>query len=1072
MALKGDLASVDLAQVFQMLALNRKVGLFCVTAPDDWRALYFEPRGVGVYCDEQVVIDRILTQVSRSGRLEVESAQEIRAHAAERGGNLGDAMLASGAIDAEELDALVRNELEEQVFDLFFWTEANFEFLENTEVVEGRAGAVDPRFRYSVDSVIMEAARRIDEWALIRERIESEHEIFRVTVDSIDVEELDDQELALFDLVDGKRSVGRLVEMTGASAFQVFRSMTQLLDDGLIEPVPAEELVPLAQECVAEARHGDALNLYERALDAGPLEDAVLALEEAAEVCLSMNEFERAGRHWKQLAGVRAESGDELGAITALQRTVEILPTDLGARERIVELATGRKDLGRLEFDPIAAGRELVDLYLAADDVERVRGILEHLLEENPKDVELKKILVNVYSRANDPRRVVELYESIADDLVSRREPIEAIKYLQKIVMIDRSRRDVSDRIRSLYVMDERSRNRRKSALVVLSILILVTGLGVGWTVYNSSARDAFSETDQEVERLIESGQFGEARALCEAFSAKYPFTLVLRDVTARVATVDSLERQAQQAADQRASEARTRLADLRDDYEKAYELYKGLLEADRLERALSQLHNVLRMVETAGEARDSKWALDNQIEEQIRGLEQRLQGGRLLRTQSDEALAAGDWQRARSMRIEVLEKYSLTPSARGLQLPVRVITRPAGAHVYRIVEGRFEELGLTPCTIELPHDRPIDLQIARDGFEQQAKSVDARREELVDVVMEIRPFDRLLFSDPVRGEITLLDDGQVIAGLRGGRIGFGRLDSDDIRFDSLPGLDEFHGRAVASRSQVFVVTREGRIRGYDRATAEQRWESKLPTAPLYDPLLRGSRMILYDESGRLRGYDIVGRPSPVWTRDLGRTGNVVAAPQLEGSAVWVLTSVDRRGGGLTAYSAQSGDQLSALRVSEEPTGVFHVGSQAAIVATADGALHALRLANGSEIWHVESRDGATFDFIDVNGESVYAATTTGEALRISLRSGEIEARTQIEGRIVSGPVWAGERIVWMIELETSGVGLQQRLIALDVEGLDLFWEYSVEGRFSSAAVQDGDGVLVADDSGQIVRLR
>jgi hypothetical protein len=30
MALKGDLASVDLAQVFQMLALNKKVGLLSI----------------------------------------------------------------------------------------------------------------------------------------------------------------------------------------------------------------------------------------------------------------------------------------------------------------------------------------------------------------------------------------------------------------------------------------------------------------------------------------------------------------------------------------------------------------------------------------------------------------------------------------------------------------------------------------------------------------------------------------------------------------------------------------------------------------------------------------------------------------------------------------------------------------------------------------------------------------------------------------------------------------------------------------------------------------------------------
>ena len=46
MALKGDLASVDLAQVFQMLAMNQKVGLLMIQAPRAWRALFFNQRGV------------------------------------------------------------------------------------------------------------------------------------------------------------------------------------------------------------------------------------------------------------------------------------------------------------------------------------------------------------------------------------------------------------------------------------------------------------------------------------------------------------------------------------------------------------------------------------------------------------------------------------------------------------------------------------------------------------------------------------------------------------------------------------------------------------------------------------------------------------------------------------------------------------------------------------------------------------------------------------------------------------------------------------------------------------------
>ena len=58
MALRGDLASVDLAQVFQMLALNKKVGLLSIHSAKLWKVLYFDERGVTVQHNVHRVLDR------------------------------------------------------------------------------------------------------------------------------------------------------------------------------------------------------------------------------------------------------------------------------------------------------------------------------------------------------------------------------------------------------------------------------------------------------------------------------------------------------------------------------------------------------------------------------------------------------------------------------------------------------------------------------------------------------------------------------------------------------------------------------------------------------------------------------------------------------------------------------------------------------------------------------------------------------------------------------------------------------------------------------------------------------
>src|SRR5262245_66273240 len=98
MALKGDLASVDLAQVFQMLALNQKVGLLSIQAPKAWRALYFDPRGVTLYYNEHTITDRVLGLLERRGSLPPDNLREARRHASTNGHSLVDTLLAEGAV--------------------------------------------------------------------------------------------------------------------------------------------------------------------------------------------------------------------------------------------------------------------------------------------------------------------------------------------------------------------------------------------------------------------------------------------------------------------------------------------------------------------------------------------------------------------------------------------------------------------------------------------------------------------------------------------------------------------------------------------------------------------------------------------------------------------------------------------------------------------------------------------------------------------------------------------------------------------------------------------------------------
>jgi hypothetical protein len=149
--------------------------------------------------------------------------------------------------------------------------------------------------------------------------------------------------------------------------------------------------------------------------------------------------------------------------------------------------------------------------------------LLERLLLVAPEDPDLKKALVNVHIKAGDQKRVVELYESIADDLVRANRPLEAVGYLQKILLLDRSRGDVSERVRHLYEFDERSRRRGRTLSCWRCCSACWWSLGSGYWFYNQRAEEDFARID--VHEMMAADDFAGAAGAYEEFRRLHPFT-------------------------------------------------------------------------------------------------------------------------------------------------------------------------------------------------------------------------------------------------------------------------------------------------------------------------------------------------------------------------------------------------------------------------------------------------------------------------------------------------------------------------------------------------------------------
>lgn len=1065
MALRGDLASVDLAQVFQMLALNKKVGLLSIQSAKLWKVLYFDQRGVTFHHNVHSVLDRVVAAFVRSGRLLPESVDEVRDHAVRMDQSLAESLLAGGYLDSAELDAQYRLELEEEVYDLFFCREAKFEFHENVTELEGRDGSIDERFFFNCDSIIMEAARRIDEWAYICERIPSTAEVLVATADDIDEGDFGGDGLAIFDLLDGRRNVARVVEITGLTNFVVCKTLSILLDEGLVAPVDPEELIDLGNECMAEERLQDAICLYERAIE---LE---LGLPEshaqAAKAYQAVHEYELAVYHMECEAEFRIGQGDLKGAAHVLLAVKDLIPTNLGARERLVELTLGPGTITVDDFDALTEGKELVDLLTEFGDIERVRVLLERLLMVEPNDPDLKKALVNVHLRAGDQKRVVQLYESIADDLVQNNKPLEAVSFLQKILLLDRSRTDISERVRRLYEFDERARRRSRALSVLAVMTCLLSVLGAGYWFYNERAREDFEAID--VTDMLAHEDFAAARAAYEGFILDHPLTTAIASARAELQKIEAHleEFEARRASERAARDAA--LAKVRKKYRAAWARHREDFLNGRPELAFEAVKEVRTLVQEAGQPDDMAWALQEKVERSFLHLEEFLAESVRLGRHYDEKVAAGEWGEARQAALRLHADFEFTEAGRRVMVPVMVVTRPAGARLMhdgkplmRMVDGEQVPV-TTPGLVLCRASQPVVLTAVMDGFEERRIEVDGRVGERFDAVLEVRPVGRIDFEKAGHSGIGV-GDGWLAMGLRGGRIGMARTDGTAAHEHELGGLRELYTDPLVQGGRVFFVSNESTLEAVpvDPSIDCRGWPVRLSSDPV-TPLVAGT--------GRLAMVD-VDNVLHCWEQSSGRRlwgASLGSAPSGAPAIVGRRAFVGLRDGRLLVFDIADGRSLGALRSPAGITTAVHAAGELLWFGCEDQHVRAVDFQAGEVLWSRNVSVVPGTNHLALAGETVLVLSGK-RVVALDRRTGEPRGEFVADGTVLELQASASRAVV-RVRRERGRTTLDA-LVALNPDDASVAWEFPLDERASGRCAVSDLVLALPSPEGDIVLFR
>jgi tetratricopeptide (TPR) repeat protein len=259
--------------------------------------------------------DRLGDMLVKSGKITHEQLEQaIERQATERHSKLGQLLLGSGAITQADIEEGVRIQVEEAVYYLFTWTQGSFRFDADVKP-EGE----DVRLSINPESLLLEGARRVDEWSLIEKKIPSFDTVFAIDearLAAADVEFAEEQRL-LLSLLDGKRDVTQLMEESGLGEFDVGKALYGLITAGFVHRTSVRSQ-PRTSQQVAETRIEEHCNLGIAFYKTGMLEEATREFRRVIEL-----KAEEAPAHF-YLGLVATKQNDWQEAHRAFHRVVEV----------------------------------------------------------------------------------------------------------------------------------------------------------------------------------------------------------------------------------------------------------------------------------------------------------------------------------------------------------------------------------------------------------------------------------------------------------------------------------------------------------------------------------------------------------------------------------------------------------------------------------------------------------------------------------------------------------------------------------------------------------------------------
>lgn len=231
MGFAGNLKTVSLPDVFQLIVSSKKTGDLSISRDEARRDIYFR-NGMLVYATSNSSEDLFGNLLLKKGRISKAELDEILNTESE-GRKIGSLLVEKNLFTKDEIFECLKMQIEEIVYALFGWKDGKFEFAEGkappTNVIQTELNPMN---------MIMEGMRRIDEWEELKKVLPPDDAVLEIVPDPpMKSEEMNlaKSEFMVLAIIGSGKKLQKIVEDSFLDQFLTCKAIASLLNFGLLK---------------------------------------------------------------------------------------------------------------------------------------------------------------------------------------------------------------------------------------------------------------------------------------------------------------------------------------------------------------------------------------------------------------------------------------------------------------------------------------------------------------------------------------------------------------------------------------------------------------------------------------------------------------------------------------------------------------------------------------------------------------------------------------------------------------------------------------------------------------------